>query len=291
MNVKELLDHLQVEYKEEGHARCRAGWLQLDCPYCSRTESRWHLGFNLNRGYLHCWSCGPKPIVATLAEITGAKVGDVLRLTKDLEGVRQKIVKPKGKYLPPPGVAPMTNPHKRYLTKRGFDWNLLTKKWGLQGIGGLSTHPWRLFIPILYNGDAVSWSTRRIKGGDHYDRYRSASLEREALPHKDLLYGEDHCTHSIVAVEGFTDAWAIGYGAVATMGTSYTRTQILRMSRYPRVAICFDSDKAGRQRARELAGMLSSLGTPVALIHLDAKDAGEADRSEIRAIRRAFLED
>lgn len=292
MNFKEFLTRCNVPFVESGSARCRPGWIQLDCPRCSRPESRWHMGYNLARRYLHCWSCGPKDLAATLNEITAIPVAECRKVIGDLDYDRTLVVEaPRGRLSLPKGVEPLMAPHRRYLIARGFDPDELVKLWGLQATGAVSTHPWRIFIPIHYGGEVVSWTTRSLADSDHLGRYRSARLSEEKVPHKHLLYGEEWCEHTVIVCEGPTDVWKIGPGAVATMGTSYTKPQILKMSKYARRVILFDNEKAAQRRARNLADALASLDGETILARLDAPDPGAASDEEIKEIRKAFLED
>lgn len=289
MNIKDLLNRLNVRFIEQGSPRCREGWVQMDCPHCSRPASHWHLGYNLNGGYFHCWACGPKKTVEVLCDITGMKAGECAALTKGLEvprKLRKQVV--KGKLTLPKGIKDLLPRHIEYLEGRGFDVDHLVKHWHIRGTGRLSTHPWRLFIPIYHLGEMVSWTTRSLSDS-HLNRYRSASQTEESVPHKTLLYGEDLCTHTIIIHEGSTDVWKTGPGAAGTLGTSCTKAQILKMSRYPRRVVCLDSDRAGRQRSRDLVRKLSSFDGETFEVRLDAPDPGSASEEELEALRAKFL--
>jgi hypothetical protein len=109
------------------------------------------------------------------------------------------------------------------------------------------------------------------------------------MPHRNLLYGEDYCRHTILVHEGPLDVWAVGPGATATCGTEFSPAQIRRIARYPRRGICFDSEPAAQTRARRLAAQLSLFPGETDLIKLDANDPGSAGAKELAELR-GYLE-
>lgn len=144
---------------------------------------------------------------------------------------------------------------------------------------------WRLFIPITYNGDEVSWTTRSI-AQDVRQRYISASAKQEAVNHKTLVYGQDHCFHSVVIVEGPLDAWKVGPGAGALFGTAYTPAQVKRLVRHPNRYVCFDSSPDAQAQAERLVDELSCFEGVTENIVLDAEDPGSAPERELRLLRK-----
>ena len=141
----------------------------------------------------------------------------------------------------------MSRAHKRYLRERGFNPKEIHQLWLIGGIGLAAKLAWRLFIPFIFDGKPVSWTTRAI-GVSKRQKYISASPEQETVPHSELLYGEDYCRHSVVVCEGPLDAWAIGPGAVAVCGLVVTDAQVDRIAAYPVRAVCFDAEPAARLR-------------------------------------------
>jgi hypothetical protein len=161
----------------------------------------------------------------------------------------------------------------------------LQQFWSLEGIGIASKLSWRIYIPIVFRNVRVSWTTRAI-GTTVPQRYISASAAEEALNHRDLIYGLDYCQHSIVIVEGPTDAWAIGPGAGALFGISFSVAQVRKLTEIPFRFVCFDSETAAQQRANDLCSQLACFPGRTCNIVLDAKDPGSASPKEIRRLRR-----
>jgi len=290
MKLTDILSQLNIEYKTEGqHHHCRPGWIQLDCPFCGKNSHKWHLGYSLEDNYLNCWRCGSHPLVETLMEITGYSHTKCKRILKDIKPAKIKKKKPKGRLIIPKGVGPLLTVHKQYIESRGFFWEEIRKLWDVRGIGIANRLSWRIFIPIFYHRKMVSWTTRSISNSSKVTRYISASTKEESIPHKSLLYGEDFAQQYIIITEGPFDVWRIGPGAVATLGTGYSAEQIIRMTRYPKRVICFDTEKEAQKRAKKLWDDLSVFPGETYNIQLDAKDPASAKAKEIKQLRIHFL--
>lgn len=286
MTIQEVFDDLKVPYREAGeHHHTRPGWIQLDCPLCGKDSGGFHLGYNLSLKYFNCWKCGGLYFPKVL-EALGLPYGKAKEVHRSVDAAAlSRIVRERTTLKEPAGVGDMLPAHREYLEGRGFSPDKLSRIWGLKGIGLAHRLGWRIYIPITHQGVQVSWTTRAI--GDRAAlRYISASPEQESMSHKRAVYGADLCHHSIVVCEGPADAWAIGPGAGATFGTSFSSSQVKIMSRFPFRFICFDSSKDAQRRAEGLADQLSVFPGSTQNVTLDAKDPGEASRKEIRLLRK-----
>lgn len=228
------------------------------------------------------------PFAATASALTGLPVRELPQLERDFGHVEEQRDKPAGgKLVLPKGTDVVKAPHRLYLKRRGFDPREIVRKWGVQGIGPHGRLAWRLFIPIHLEEKVVSWTTRST--GDAGRRYISAKADQEILHHKSLLYGLDHVDHTIVVVEGPMDVWRIGYGAVATFGTSCSSAQVELMSRFPRRVIVFDNEKAAQRKAKQLCQTLEGLPGETINVTLSGKDPADSPMKEIEELRRRFL--
>jgi hypothetical protein len=251
------------------------------------------MGYNLRSGALSCWKCGTRGQVETLSALTGLDPEECRKiLAGGRDGPRRPRAepKPRGKYTPPTPLEDLGPVHRNYLKGRGFDPDELARLWGLKATTLCHRSPWSVVAPIHLGGTPVSWVSRRCSDRDKGARHNGASPEEESIARKTLLFAEDHCEHAIVVVEGVFDVFRIGPGAVATFGTSYSRSQIYRMSRYPVRVVCFDNEQEAQKRATVLAKTLESLPGKTYNISLDAKDPGCAHESEIKELRKQFLE-
>lgn len=287
MKFTSILDEIRIPYRESGHEHCRPGWVQLDCPFCAQ-PGHFRMGYNLAGRYCHCWACGHRPIVETLALLSGWHWTRCKEVLGDVPRERVKELPKRGRYKEPEGVGPLLDVHRSYLRKRGFDPDVIASVWGVKATANAPRLGWRLFIPIVYRGELVSWTTRSIND-NHAKRYLAADPESESIDHKTLLYGEDFCGHSVIVHEGPTDVWRTGPGAVALLGTGYKQAQARRISRYSLRVICFDSETAAQRRARELCDSLEVFPGRTINVVLDAKDIAEADEDEVQELRKLIV--
>lgn len=290
MNFKELLDHLNVPMADEGHHHARAGWVQFDCPHCSPGSGRWRMGYSLERGSLSCWFCGRHRLWETLIAL-GVPKSRVKGLASKL---RRKapvdLPKHSGTYKPPKGVGPLAPKHRAYLQGRDMDPDALTRLWGLGGITHSFRYGWRIFVPIMDKGRAVSWTTRST--ADNPDlRWLSASEEEEAIPAGQLVYGLEYVRHRAIIHEGPSDVWATGPGSVGMLGVATTNAQILKLSKIHTRVVCYDNSPDAQRRANELCEVLSVFPGETINVQLDTgDDPASADRAEIELLRRTYLE-
>jgi hypothetical protein len=288
MSLLNYLQRYDIPVAPSHHHHSRTGWIQLDCPFCGRDSHKFHLGFRESRGYFSCWKCGKLSLKQTLLllfEVSWAEAGQIaLEVRESLPEFEEKVVQLPGKFQAPFGVGPMGLRHRKYLQRRQFDPDEIEGTWKVQGLeaGPIS---WSLYIPIIFEGRAVSWTTRKIRD-DVEQRYCSARPDQERIDHKRILYGWDYVQHSVLVLEGPTDVWRIGRGAVGTFGTAFKVNQVYLLSQIPRRTICFDNSDAAQQRAEELAELLSPFPGRTRIVQMDADDPGSASPREVRQLRR-----
>lgn len=296
MTISDILNELGIPIAPAGHHHTTEGWKSIDCPHCSPRAGKFRLGIPPNpKGTVNCWTCGIHRLWETLSEASSVPISEVSRLLGNLpasEGERpvKRILERKGRLQMPGNVLPMAKAHKRYLKReRKLDPDEIEKLWGVRGIGIDSRLPWRLFIPIRDGGETVSWTTRAIS--DEVDqRYLTASPKEEKVSSRDVLYGSELARHAIVVCEGPIDAWTVGCGGVATLGTGYSRSQLLLMANYPVRVICFDRERDAQKRAANLRAELELFdGSTHNVVLESGKDANSADRREIKQLRKRFL--
>lgn len=292
MNIIEALQELEITYWEDGHEHCRQGWVQIDCPDCSPDWGHARLGINIQGLYCNCYYCGPKYLKSVLYDALppGASYSESQEILSQLSAeyeTAESDPRLKRSLVLPNGIGEMHQAHTNYLISRGFtyhDLDILQRLWQMQGITLSVNLSWRIFIPIHYKGEVVSWTTRSIS---EVGRYRSASADQERIPHKELLYGEDYARHSILVFEGIIDVWKIGPGAVATFGTGFSRHQVLKLSKYPKRMICFDAEIEAQKRAGDLADQLESFPGETSVIELQTgKDAASCSNKEVKQLKK-----
>lgn len=294
MTIDEILRKLGVAVAPPGHHHSRPGWIQSDCPYCSPNSQRFRLGWNLRGGYATCWMCRRVPTGPTLVRLSGRLSGEIRSLTAEL--VRD-VAQPAGDGLggirrdgtcsPPPGVGPLGSIQRKWLLSRGFSPDAVADEWKLGGVnerGGRYAH--RLYIPVYLGAEVVSWTTRAVAERDRR-RYDSAPADREAVAAKTLLYGEEKCGHAVLVVEGPPDVWAVGPGAVCTLGSAVSRAQVRRLARFPVRVICLDAEPAAQAVAAQIVKQLEVFdGRTVNVLLETGKDPSRCSARELDRLKR-----
>jgi hypothetical protein len=282
MTITEVLRLYGIPVAPPDHHHRTRGREQTDCPWCD-APGHFRLGIRPD-GQCACWTCGGHGLAATLSRLTGRPPKEFVELLGGL-ALPKYEPRPRGRYKPPPGVGPLTGAHLRYLKSRRFDPDEITGVWGVGGIGFQPHVRWRLFIPVHRRGQPVSWTTRSVSPCARV-RYVSAKPEEESFPHKEWLYGLDKAGNSVVVVEGPTDVWRVGPGAVATLGASVTRAQVRLIANVPVRTVCFDNEPEAQRRAKKLCDELSLFPGVTRRVEIDAEDAGSAGPREVAALRR-----
>jgi len=295
MNIIELLSEHNISYKSVGqHHHATRGWIQIDCPFCGKDTKGYHLGINLDSNFANCWRCGHHTVYSVLSELTdlsNRELANVLGTPLDTIGAPYRTPRPRTGLRLPVGLTTLERPHRNYLKSRGFNPEEVETLWGIQGLGVVHRLSWRIWIPIYFRGELVSWTTRSIEPKATV-RYINARPEEEAISHKSLLYGEDYVRgNTIIICEGPIDVWKIGPGAVAILGVNYSREQVEKILKYTRRVICYDSDKPGKKKACKLLKELCCFPGTTYPVELETKDIAEANQKEVDQLRKEFLED
>lgn len=277
----------RVDLAPDGHKHTREGWINLSCPFCMGHDG-YHLGFNVSGCYFFCWRCGWHPDFEVVGELLGISKGKALALIKEFparpthrEDKRDRVGAPE--CVLPFGCGDFSPLHLEYLKRRRFNPEYVKTQWGARGTKSLSgEYSWRVVSPIYFDGHLVSYHSRDITGKDPVP-HRACPEKKEVRLHKHCLYGYDQTNPDfVVVVEGITDVWRLGPGAVATFGIQYSEPQVRLLRNWPRVVVLYDSgEPEARVQARKLAADLGALGVPkVELVWLDVEDPDDLSQSD-----------
>ena len=285
--IQFLTDHPQ-DTREE-----KRGWVQVDCPFCTAGERSHRLGINIEKAYGHCWQCGHKSMTKAIQGLLQCSWGRALEV-EEKYNTKAGVSKGDPKTRPlrnkvvelPSGTGPLTNKHREYLEGRKFNPEWLEEVYGVKGTGpdGLIKMPdksalWfkrRVVIPIIIDGQLISFQGRDITGKDS-PKYMACPKELEAYDHKHSLYGLDQAAgfDQCVVVEGVTDVWRLGPGAVGTFGTAFLPPQVnLIADNFRRAFILYDKEKMAQIQAKLLALQLCAVGVECEIITINDDDPG-----------------
>ena len=264
MDVLRLYQDNDVPFVTEGHKHTREGWVNVSCPFCTGNFG-YHLGWNIHENYFSCFRCGFHSPVKTISALLKISINDTLELIKQY-GVLRSFIKrkqiDKKKFQIPSNIVPLTKEQKSYLKNRNFNPNKIEKLWGVKGTSPTSRlegykYRFRLFIPIYWNGELVSFDTRDITNKQE-DKYKACPKEFEAVEHKQILYGnQEEWGSTGICVEGKTDVWRFGTSAFGTDGIKFTFAQVrIIANTFKKVAVVYDDDPQAIRQAKKLVAEL-----------------------------------
>lgn len=295
MNLQELYNDFGIITSTESDKHYRDGWINTSCPFCKGSEG-FHLGFNTSGNYFSCYRCGYNPTIKTLMALLKLPLYEIKKLLQSYKGssliktpnikVRRKAFKTPS-YLKPIAELPINS---KYLKNRGFDPFLLENKYQIKGTSHFSSldkidYRFRIFIPIFFEGQLVSWQTRDITDLSNV-KYLSCPLKRELTPHKEILYQFPN-TNYIVLCEGVFDVWKIemaGFPSTCCFGIEYKLYQLKWIMRYKKIIIFFDSEPQAQKKALELQRRLEFMGKEI--INICPPKGEDAGSLTIKKIKR-----
>lgn len=293
-DAHEFYNDYSIRYVSEGHKHCRPGWIQIPCPFCTGNPG-FHLGFNLKSGFFNCYRCGfhsTMEVVHSLLSVSWGKAKDIIKEYTSAQTYHQteKRIK-RAAEINLPSNGPFGPSYIRYLEGRNYNPHDLIHKWDLSAGGPFGKQRHRIIAPITYNNMIVSYTGRDITEKSDL-RYKACKIKEEVIHHKNILYGLDHAKGSCILVEGITDVWRMGYGAVASFGITMMSTQIFLLAEvFNTVFIMFDNgpkDKEAQKAAEKIGYDLASLGikTEICLIN---GDPGDLPQDEADLYKRQLI--
>lgn len=280
-----------IPYATQGKQISR-GWVGLQDVFNKSNDRDWHLACNIAGGYLNSWIDGSHTLKSWLEIVAPdddfhsimQEYGDEISYVNRLNDKRQNAQTIDFSFSDLP-------PHARkYIEKRQFDPDRLINDYGLRWGGIVGDFAYRIIIP-LYNkeGELVSYQGRFIGTDKSIPRYKTLAIEKSLVDPKSILFNEQKVKgHTVYLCEGFFNVVRWGEDAVASLGTSFTESQVRALAQYDRVVILFDSEVQAQGRARKLASRVSSMGTKVEVIdlELEERDIAQCTDEEIREFRR-----
>ena len=304
INFRQLLSDYNIPFSSKGK-HSGEGWTQIHCPYCSQTSTtgeKFHGGFNHKEEYYNCWKCNWHPLKETISILLNVPIKQTKIILKKYRG--ESISKDeqeelsKSPFSLPSYCKEMTVRHRQYLEQRKFDSYKLEREWGLLGTNHHGEYKLRIIIPIILDGQTVSFEGRDITGKSEM-KYKACHTNMEIIPRKHIVYGFDKLKETrhknrCIIVEGVTSVWRLGAGTIATFGIGYTAQQVLFLvQRQIKTAfIMYDPEDQAQEQAEKLSCQLAGFGVEAKIIDI-AKEGGEdpATLSETKAkiISRGLL--
>lgn len=212
----------------------------------------------------------------------------------------KKADKSKKEFKLPFGVGSLKATHTQYLKNRGFNPDKIEKVWGVKGTGPLSyldklDYRFRLFIPINWNGEMVSFDTRDVTGLAEA-KYKACPVDMEIIERKKIVYGNQEAWGDTgIGVEGPTDVWRLGEQSFAVSGISYTQEQVKEIAKiFKKVAVVFDGgvnkgeETQAKKQAKKLVKDLQFRNVDAYIVPIKG-DPGAMSNSDAKKLVKSIL--
>lgn len=296
MDIIELLDEYDIEYWTSGK-NVSHGWIGLRCPFCEDYSN--HLGIHKKSLACRCWKCGKHNLKSVLREVLEISHKEAFKISKRLEGQPggadetqnsvlsnyasgEKIVAVR---LPEESSRRFPKLHTEYLRHRNFAPLKTIRKYRLKAVENLGKYKFRIIIPIIFQGKIVSFTSRDVTGMASIP-YLAADQKRYPNP-KHFLYNIDSIPKggNAVLVEGPTDVWRLGDGAISCLGVEHHETQLVHLykKKVNTLFVLYDNDEPGRRASRMIAKRSIPFVNQVEIVKLNLEgvnDPGEMSKEE-----------
>lgn len=289
--VRFCQDH-SIDYALRGKQVSR-GWIGLPDVFNKVSDTEYHLGFNVAGSYLYSWIDGWHSIKSWLEIVASDE--DVYALLReygdDVSFVRRFDEERHNAETLSFTFGELPKQARRYLKGRRFDPDTLIEAYGLRWGGIVGDFAYRIIIPLYDNqGTLVSYQGRFIGTDPSMPRYKTLSLEKSLVDPKSILFNEQKVSGDTVYVmEGFFNVARWGENAVASLGTSFTESQVRLLACYKRVVILFDSEVQAQERAKKLAIRVSAMkarGVEVIDLELGERDIANCEDDELQEFKQ-----
>jgi DNA primase len=192
--------------------------------------------------------------------------------------------------LPPDSTPRLQKLHKEYLRSRNFHPNRIARKYDLRSCGTTGRYKFRIVIPIYQQRRLVSFTTRAIFD-EMEPKYLNPNLLEVEISPKKTVYNIDSLLpgHDALILEGVTDCWRFGNGAVSTNGVNYTQRQLVDLveKKIRKAYVMYDNEKTAQKRAEELCRFIYPFVESVEQISPNIhNDLGEFKHSQVIELRR-----
>ena len=271
------------------------GWIGLQDVFNKSNDLEYHLGYRINNTIpiVYSWVEGSHSIKIWLDIISPdtdfnkimQEYGDELSYINRLNIETTHVAKLDLDFPDLPKAA------LNYIENRGFNSQKVVDQFNLRWGGVVGDFAYRIIIPIYdKNGTLISYQGRFIGKDKGIPRYKNLAKEKSVVDPKSVLFNENKVVgDTVFCVEGFFNLLRYGQNAVASLGTSFTESQVQALSKYKRCVILFDSEYAAQKKAKKLGVRVSSMGgakVEVIDLELGERDIAECTDEEIKEFRK-----
>lgn len=292
-DIRAWLQDKGIPYTTEGR-NTTVGWINMKCPFCDDNSN--HLGISPTNVF-SCWKCGAKgDIIKLVCEVGGVNFREAQKIIGEyqdytIKQLRQDIrLRYTETPLPPEAHDTIPPLYLAYLQKRRYDSTYLISKYKIKAFPNFGLYKFRIAIPCLFKQVVVNFTALDVTGKAK-SKYKHCPNEEATIPMKELLYNLDNAGKRLIVVEGVTDVWRLGDGAVATMGIMFTTPQIKLLTEHKAeaITIMFDAEPLAQKQANKLANALSLFVPKVDVYVLPNGDPDDLTDEQAAQIRKELL--
>ena len=308
IDIEEYLQNKGIPYDPPGSKNVGRDSIGISCPFCGDHQYSGgnHLGIKVDTKQWFCWICGMgrgKGILTLITKLEDCSYRQAEEILKPFTHSDMSLLQTtntvdlrasQGYFkLPSEAKDELLEPHRKYLESRGFDPEFIFNKYKLKCVGPIGYWKLRLIVPIYFHHRMVSFTAADITR-KHTLKYKHCQIEKSLMPINNTLYNFDNANHTTIVVEGVTDVWRIGDGAVGLYRKHATRQQLKILSGFDRVFIMLDSDALDTNAigalapADQLASDLSGF-TDTEVIELDEGDPADMKEEDVKHLRREIF--
>lgn len=285
----------EIEWFPEGTKNVSKGWIGLKCIYCDDHSN--HLGVELATGRVSCWLCGSHgKIINLLVELEQCSYRQAKVLLDNwwegdfdetgLTKLPPSYPAPERVALPPI-IKQWPQKYLDYLQGRGYNPHQLIKKYRLMPAHRFGHYGFRIIVPFFVAQKLVTFTTLDITGKKE-SKYKDCSKKDSVIPTDECLYNIDKVRgEKVVIVEGVTDVWRIGDGAVAVNTNKISDRQLLQLTEkgIKKALVMLDADAVSY--AEKMWSLIAGTMTiEVDLAHLDRDDPDKMTHIEWLKVRK-----
>jgi DNA primase len=291
LDIRNCLDELDIAYTEPGSKNTGQNSISIECPWCE--DNSFHLGIELNRKYWGCWKCSNKGgIIQLIMKLKKWDYNEAVEHLYKYMNIDPSFVPNNDSELNTSvsevkltGVNKLLDPHRNYLESRRFNPDYIFEKYRVNCVGPIGKYNNSIIVPFFKHNRIVTFAaadiTRRAE-----NKYTYLSREKSITPIGKTLYNIDNAIDTVIVVEGITDVWRLGDGAVALGRKKFTSWQVKRLVKFKRVGIMLDSDAT--EMAEELAHNVGMF-TEVVLYSLPEGDPADLTENVVNSIKEEFF--
>lgn len=280
----------------------------VDCPFCEDSRHRLWINHlygadfvNNRRTRTHLATCynedcikrpGRYEQLEDMVFGPGKPIIKKVQIKAPTAALVHRAVTPPGEICSIAGL-PEFHPAVKYVRSRNFDPALLDREFQVGVCTYITEAAYkimlnRLYIPIRFNGELVSWQGRAIGDafGPKYFNCPGTSKSR-------ILYNYDRAREQpyVVVVEGVPSVWRIGAPAVCIFGKTMSLWQQTTLSTaWAGKPIVLMLDHDAREQMEQATAALQARGADVRPVFLpDSRDPADYTRAEIQGLIDTFL--